>query len=258
LRFSVIWQFAFNVASPFFVVYTLTELGASYALTATYTVITAVFELLGMRVWGHVSDRTGNKPVITIAVVVVGAVPWLWLLTVKNSFSLHWLLPVLYALGGFSWAAYNLCSTNLMFRLAPRERNSIYFGAWAARNGLAACAGSLFGGVLGKWAAQHQLNFFLFSLTGLKIVFLSSGVLRLVAAWLLRPIEEVNGMHTRQALQLMRHVQNWRRMLKGNSASRSNGALPEHSEAEKLWPLFGRREVDRPFSDVENFRLSRD
>jgi hypothetical protein len=42
-----------------------------------------------------------------------------------------------------------------MFRLAPRERNSIYCGAWAASNGLAACAGSLLGGVLGKWATQH-------------------------------------------------------------------------------------------------------
>jgi MFS family permease len=235
LRFSVIWQFAFNVASPFFVVYTLAELGASYALAATYTVIHAIFELLGMRVWGHISDRTGNKPVITIAAAVISAVPWIWLFTLKNSFTFYWLLPVLYAAGGFFWAAYNLCSTNIMFRLAPRERSSVYFGAWAACNGLAACAGSLLGGVMGKWAAQHHLKLFFFSLAGLKIVFLLTGVLRIAAAFSLRPIKEVQALRTRQALRLLRHARNWRLMLQEDVAAPANFA------EEKFWPLFRRK-----------------
>lgn len=239
LRFSLLWQFAFYFASPFFVVYLLTELGVGYALAAFYTVIHAGFEFLGMRVWGHISDRTGNKPVITIAAVVYGALPWIWLLTFKNSFSFYFMIPALHMAGGFFWAAYNLCSTNLMFRLAARERNSIYFGASAACTGLAACAGSLLGGALGKWAALHHVDLFIFSLTGLKIVFLLTGALRFAALLFLRPIKEKQGLRTRQTLALLRHARNWRMMLQESAAS------PETSEEEKFWPLFRRKKIAR-------------
>jgi len=237
LRFSLLWQFALYFASPFFVVYTLTELGAGYALVATYTVIGAISELFGMRVWGHISDRTGNKPVITIAAAIYCALPWVWLLTFKNSFSFYFMIPILHIAGGFFWAAYNLCSTNLMFRLAPRERNSIYFGAWAACNGLAACAGALLGGALGRWSALHHVDLLLFSMAGLKIVFLLTGALRFAALLFLRPIKETQGMRTRQALQLLRRARNWRMMLKENAAS------PADFGKEKFWPLFRRKKL---------------
>jgi len=242
LRFSLLWQFAFHFASPFFVVYMLTELGVGYSLAAFYTVIHASFEFLGMRVWGHISDRTGNKPVITIAAVVYCALPWIWLLTFKNSFSFYVMIPVLHVAGGFFWAAYNLCSTNLMFRLAPRERNSIYFGAWAACNGLAACAGALLGGALGKWSALHHINLLLFSMTGLKIVFLLTGALRFTALLFLRPIKETQGLRTLQTLQLLRRARNWRMMLKENAAS------PADFGKEKFWPLFRRKKTVRRLS----------
>lgn len=242
LRFSVIWQFAFYFASPFFVVYMLTELNVGYSLAAFYTVLHSIFEFLGMRVWGHVSDRTGNKPIVTIAAVVYGALPWVWLATFKNSFGLYVMIPVLHAAGGFFWAAYNLCSTNLMFRLAGRERNSIYFGASAACNGLAACAGSLLGGAVGRWAALHQLDLFLFSMAGLKIVFLLTGALRFAALIFLRPIKETPALRTRQALQLLRNVRNWRMLLQESSAS------PANPEEEKFWPLFRRKKAGRRLS----------
>jgi hypothetical protein len=95
-------------------------------------------------------------------------------------------------------------------------------------------------------------------LTGLKIVFLRTGMLRLAAAWLLRPIAEMKGMRTRQALQFMRYMQNWRLMLRENSDSHPNKMLHEHSDEENFWPLFGRREVDRQFSIAGNFNLSRE
>jgi MFS family permease len=243
LRFSILWQFAFYFASPFFVVYTLTELGVGYSLAATYTVIGAVFELLGMRVWGHISDRTGNKPVITITAIVFTVLPWIWLSTLKNSFTFYFGIPLLHAAGGFFWAGYNLCSTNLMFRLAPRERNSTYFGAWAACNGLAACAGSLLGGALGKWSAQHHLSLLFFSLAGLKIVFLLTGALRFSALLFLRPIKEMKGMHTRQALQLLRYPQNWLFVLKENTAAYINKLAPQHVEEDKFWPIFHREKM---------------
>ena len=237
LRFSLLWQFAFSFASPFFVVYLLTELKVGYALAAFYTVIHAGFEFLGMRVWGHVSDRTGNKPVITIAAVVYGVLPWIWLLTFKNAFSYYFMIPLLHIAGGFFWAASNLCSINLMFRLASRERNSIYFGAWAACNGLAACAGSLLGGALGRWSALHHVDLMLFSMAGLKIVFLLTGALRFAALWFLRPIKETPGLRTRQALELLRQARNWRMLVKENAAASAN------LEEEKFWPLFRRKKV---------------
>lgn len=242
LRFSMLWQFAFYFASPFFVVYMLTELGVGYSLAAFYTVLHASFELLGMRVWGHISDRTGNKPVITIAALVVSVLPWLWLATFKNAFSFYLLIPLAHAIAGFFWAGYNLCSTNLMFRLAGRERNSIYFGAWAACNGLAVCSGSLLGGALGRWSAVHELDLLFFSILGLKAVFLLTGALRFAAMWFLQPIKEMQGMRTRQALQFLRLFRNWRMMLQANEAS------PANHEEKEFWPLFRRKRTARHLS----------
>ncbi|MCI0690459.1 MFS transporter [candidate division KSB1 bacterium] len=245
LRFSMLWQFGIYFASPFFVVYMLTELGMSYALTAIYAVIAAVFDLVGMRVWGHVSDHTGNKPVITISAAAAATLPWIWLSTTSNAFSFYWLIPLLHIAGGFFWAGYNLCSTNIMFRLAPRDRNSIYFGAWAACNGLAACAGSLLGGVLGRWAAHHEIQLIFFSLAGLKTVFLLAGVLRVAAVFLLRPIREPQGMRTWQAIRVLRDVKSWPLILSDHrvfvSENGSTQAAPERGPEESLWPLFGRR-----------------
>jgi MFS family permease len=245
LRFSILWQFGFYFASPFFIVYMLTELGVSYALTAIYAVISAVFDLVGMRVWGHVSDHTGNKPVMTITATAAALLPWLWLSTTSTAFSFYWLMPLLHIAGGFFWAGYNLCSTNIMFRLAPRDRNSIYFGAWAACNGLAACAGSLFGGALGRWAAHHQIQLIFFSLAGLKAVFLLAGVLRLAAVFLLRPIREPQGMRTWQAIRVLRNVKSWPLILSDHrvfvSENGSPSASSERIPEELLWPLFGRK-----------------
>jgi MFS family permease len=245
LRFSILWQFGFYFASPFFIVYMLTELGVSYALTAIYAVISAVFDLVGMRVWGHISDHTGNKPVMTITAVAVTALPWLWLSTTSNAFSFYWLIPLLHVAGGFFWAGYNLCSTNIMFRLAPRDRNSIYFGAWAACNGLAACAGSLLGGALGRWAAQNEIQLIFFPLAGLKTVFLLAGAWRLAAVLLLRPIREPQGMRTLQAIRVLRHVKSWPLILSDHRVFVSENGLtqaaPERVSEESLWPLFRRR-----------------
>ncbi len=245
LRFSMLWQFGCYFASPFFVVYMLTELGMSYALTAIYAMVAAVFDLVGMRVWGHVSDHTGNKPVMTITAVAVVALPWLWLSTTSNAFCFYWLMPLLHIAGGFFWAGYNLCSTNIMFRLAPRDRNSIYFGAWAACNGLAACAGALLGGVLGRWAAHHEIQLIFFSLAGLKTVFLLAGALRLAAVFLLRPLREPQGMRTWQAIRVLRNVKSWPLILSDHrvfvSENDSTQASSERVLEESLWPLFGRR-----------------
>jgi MFS family permease len=248
LRFSVFWQFAFNIASPFFVVYMLTELGMSYSLTATYAVVSAIFELIGMRVWGHISDHTGNKPVITITAAIVTVLPLAWLLTGKNSLGFYLLIPLLHCAGGFFWAGYNLCSANLLFRLSPRDRNSIYFGAWAAANGLAACGGSLVGGVIGRWAAHHQIGLFFFSVAGLKIVFLLTSILRLSAVLFLRPVKEPQVMRTLHTIRVLRNLRNWALMMRDHPAwqfSVPENRLPDDKKEsvheEVLWPLFGRR-----------------
>lgn len=248
LRFSIIWQFAFNFVTPFFIVYMLTDLGMSYSLTATFAIVTAVFDLIGMRVWGHVSDHIGNKPVMTIAAVAVTALPWLWLFTGKNAFTFLLLVPLLHIVGGFFWAGYNLCSANILFRLAPRERNTIHFGAWAACNGLAACSSALLGGVFGNWASHHEIDLLIFSLAGLKAVFLISGVLRFIALLFLRPLKEPEGMRTLHAIRVLRSIKSWALMMGDHSAmqffvpeSNTPKSEQERAHEEVLWPLFGRK-----------------
>ena len=200
LVFGVVWAFAVNAASPFYVVYVLRDLSLPYSFVASYAVLAALADFVGMRTWGAFSDRTGNKPVIAIAAALAAPLPLLMLAANHSVWSIFLLLPFIYAAGGFFFAGYNLCAANILFNIAPRERDSIFFAWWAALTGVASGIGSVAGGVLAKWAAQNSVALGFFSIDGLKVVFLVSGVGRVLAVPLLRGLREPGSAHTRQAL----------------------------------------------------------
>lgn len=239
LVFGFVWTFAVNVASPFFVVYVLHELSLPYSFAAAYAVLAAVADFAGMRSWGALSDRIGNKPIIAIAAACAAPLPLLMLVADSSLLSVFLLLPFIYAAGGFFFAGYNLCAANILFNIAPRERDTIFFAWWAALTGLASGSGAVAGGLLAKWAAQRPMVTTLFSLDALKTVFLASGLLRLLAVPLLRGVREAGSTATSQAL---RAILPWRGLRNGMlnlPVGVSQPARPQDRETE-FWPLFRR------------------
>ena len=242
LRFAVIWSFGVNFASPFFIVYMLQDLQLSYTLVSIYTVSSAMADLIGMWAWGHFSDQIGNRPVIILNSIIATVLPFLWIFTDASPYSIFLFIPLLHLIGGFSWAGYNLCSVNLVLRLAPKEGNSIYFAVWNSVNGLSAGLGAISGGFVSS--QLHYLGRYLpFDLeSDLKYIFIISAFLRLIPLMGVRSIQEFSGSSVRRAIRVLRSIRSWTTMMGYHPALHffiASDRLKE--EKSPYWPIWRRK-----------------
>ncbi|MEP9410250.1 MAG: MFS transporter [Candidatus Brocadia sp.] len=143
----VIFQSSFNfavfIASPFFPVFMLRDLGFSYL---TYTIVITTVPLatiLSMSYWGRYSDALGNRRVMGICSMVISVLPALWLVSHRVYF-----LIGIQVLAGFFWGGFNLCSSNFIYESAIPEKRTRCISYFNAINGLAICLGNLLGGFL--------------------------------------------------------------------------------------------------------------
>lgn len=246
LRFAVLWSFAVNIASPFFLVYMLKDLGLDYTSVAGLVVASAVADLLGMWCWGHISDHIGNKPVVMLAASMAALVPLLWLLTAANPVSFYLLIPLLHLFAGFFWAGYNLSSANLVFRLVPREGNAVFFAYWSAFNGVAAGVGALIGGWLARELPAIASHLPALLASEFKLIFLLSAVLRLTALPLLRHVHEPKGLPLMRAVRVLRNVRSWATVMGFHPALHFFVSTKTAArESSPYWPLWRRHRVSQ-------------
>lgn len=203
LIFTIVWSFGVNFSAPFFVVYKLKELHLSYTVITLLVAVTVSFDLIGMRFWGRITDEVGNRPVMLICSVLAAFLPFGWLFTSGGGFLIFFLLPLLHTAGGFFWAGMNLASTNMLFRLAPKNCDTVYFAVYATVNGLSAALAAVMGGIIAHIASEFQLNLFFTHLIGLKIIYLLSWALRFMAIPLLLQIEEPKGLPFIKAIKVI-------------------------------------------------------
>lgn len=185
------WCLAANVSSPFFNVYLLENLKIDVTLAATYSSLMSGTNLLTTVMWGKVADRIGNRPILLLAGLVVASVPFLWLPTSNNAFSVWVWLPFIYLLMGAAWSGINLCTNNIQMSLAPTKNKAAYFGYAAAAAGIGGALGTTLAGFLAQ-----QANF-----GGLLGVFILSGVLRYASLIPLLFVSEQGSQSSREVLQ---------------------------------------------------------
>ncbi|MFC1894151.1 MFS transporter [Chloroflexota bacterium] len=68
IQFLFFWGLASNLAIPFFAVHMLQRLGLPLTWVIGLSVLSQVFNILFLRVWGPFADRFGNKPVLSLSV----------------------------------------------------------------------------------------------------------------------------------------------------------------------------------------------
>lgn len=141
--FQSTFNFAVFIASPFFTVFMLRDLGFSY-LTHTIVVITVpLATILSMSYWGRYSDALGNRRVMRICSIIISVLPALWLV----SHEVYFLIGI-QVLAGFFWGGFNLCSSNFIYESAIPEKRTRCISYFNTINGLAICLGNLLGGFL--------------------------------------------------------------------------------------------------------------
>lgn len=154
------WNFAINLAAPFFVVYMITRLQMSMALVLALSVLSQLVNVVFLRLWGRLADRFSNKSVLGVSgpLFVLSILLWPFLtLPEKHALTLP-LLLVIHVLAGMSTAGVTLCSGNIALKLAPQGRATSFLAVNALVNGVAATLAPILAGIAADTFAGEQLT----------------------------------------------------------------------------------------------------
>jgi MFS family permease len=163
------------VASPFFAVYMLKQLGFSYGIFVIVTASATVANFLFMGFWGRRADKSGHLNVVRLTALMIPLVPVVWL----AGHDLIYLI-IIQVFSGFAWSGFNLASTNLLYESAAPERRTRAIAVFNALSGTAMCVGAAIGGVIATRLPEIAGQSFL-------TLFLLSGILRAAAVIFLLP-----------------------------------------------------------------------
>lgn len=179
--FLGLMNFAINVASPFFIVYELRELGIGYGWFTIAIVFNALVALIAQPYWGQLNDRYGDRKMLAVTGILIALTPLIWLFVTTPA-------GVVLAEGysGFAMAGFDLVAFNFILAVTPAEKRASYVANHAFFKGLAVVAGAFIGGI----AAQQFASSRLFWLTGLQIIFLLSLALRLLSLALIPKLKD--------------------------------------------------------------------
>lgn len=156
------------IAGPFFAVYMLKNLGLSYLWFTLITISGSLFNLASLSLWGNLSDKYGNKFIMTLAGSLIPILPILWLIS-PNPF---YLMIIPGFMGGIAWAGFNLGAGNFIYSAVTPERRAIVI----AYHNIIISAGMLIGGLIGSLVVQSNIQFMPIIL----FIFLLSGILRAI------------------------------------------------------------------------------
>lgn len=193
LLYIGVWTFAVNLSTPFFNLYLLDNLKLDLNWVTLYTSLTAGANLAMLILWGKLADRLGNRPLLLLVGILAAVTPLFWLGVGADSISQWVWLPVIHLFSGGTWAAIELCSSNIQMEIAPVEHPSSYFAIAAAVAGVCGASGTTVGGFLA------QLTHF----GGLPGLFALSAVVRLVA---LLPLVFVKESRSQPVVKVMQNL----------------------------------------------------
>lgn len=192
-----------HFASPFFSLYFLRDLKFSYGFVAILGMVSAFADLIGMRIWGRVSDKVKNKAVIRLASWVAAFLPLAWV-TVRPD-NVVWPM-IIHIVGGGFWAGITLCMNNMLLQISPREGRSSFLSIYHIAAGVGAASAPILSGFLVRNLAGVELEIFSWKLNPLQGVFLTSTVLRLLSLQFFKYVHEPEEMTVGQMFRIIRSV----------------------------------------------------
>jgi MFS family permease len=160
LRYLASWQFAVNLATPFFTVYFVRELGFSMGFVLVLTVVSQLANAAVVRGWGSLSDRFTNKSVLTVAsplflLCIAG-------MAVADEFEGALARPAyllaLHLVMGAAQAGVGLAAGNIVIKLSPAGAATSFMATNALVGALASGCAPLVGGWLADFFARRQLH----------------------------------------------------------------------------------------------------
>ncbi len=232
--FNTLFGLGQNFAAPFFTVYALRNLQLNYVWLQVFATLTSLSGLASMPLWGYLTDRFGNKPLLAIAALGTFILPLVWIpMTASKPDLTLTLLTANNLMGGLFWAGVGLAQFNLLIRLSPSGSTPVYVAMMSAVTGLAGGLAPLLGGATMHLLEGWHGSFFGFPLSNFHVTFAIAGFLRLFALIFLRPVVDAGSIPAREVLQQLgranpRAWSNIRQLHKGGDAEtrlRATGEL---------------------------------
>lgn len=205
IKFTFMWNFVAHLAVPFFTVYMLVKLNMSLTAVVGLGVLSQVFNIVFLRVWGPFVDRFGSKIVLTLSSSLYFLVILGWTFTTmpeSHALTLP-LLVFLHMLIGIASAGINLATTTIRMKMSPSAQSTSYLTAVSLSASLGAGIGPLLGGafadffdvrhlkVVVEWMDPSRVvGFPAFFLTGFDFLFAIAFVLGVFTVGLLSRMHE--------------------------------------------------------------------
>jgi hypothetical protein len=203
LTYALLWGFSVNFASPFFTLYFLRDLRFGYGFVAILGMLSAFADMMGMRLWGRISDRVKNKAVIQFTSWVAIFLPLVWVSARTESVAIP---IILHIVGGGFWAGINLCMNNLLLKISPQEHRASYISAFNITGGLGSAAGPILAGFVLKSIGSLDLHLLSWHLFPIQVIFMASTLFRLLSFQLFKFVNEPEEVTVGQMARILRSV----------------------------------------------------
>lgn len=152
---AFIWNFALQIAAPFFNVYLVSAFQASATTIGILAGIASLAALYGQRVFAQVIDNRGAYWVQAATGLLIPLAPLAWAFITAP-----WQVGIINTFTGFLWAGYNLANFNLLLELTPAEQRARAVALFQLAVFGSAVLGPLAGGLLAD-TTGFQLVFIL-------------------------------------------------------------------------------------------------
>ena len=182
------WTFSAQLAGPFYGVFMIEHLKIGFSTITIFGLFATLATLFMMKIWGPISDKLGNKPIIMVCVVFLVFVPFIWIVALPGKYYLQVLAAHLIA-GAFS-AGVSLSQFNILIKLSPSQGRSTYMAIFSAMTGFIGALAPLAGGKAVTALTGMGFSVYSYSVTSLHLVFIASAILQALSLLVLVAVNE--------------------------------------------------------------------
>ncbi len=182
------WIFGVQMAAPFYGVFMINILKIDFSTITIFGTFAMLATLFMMKIWGSISDKLGNKPVIIVSGLILAALPFLWIVALPKNYY----IPIMTAhvLTGAFMAGASLSQFNILIKLSPREGRSVYLALFAAITGIIGGIAPMIGGWLSKIFENFHFTLLAYQISNLHLIFLISAAFQALTLFFILKVSE--------------------------------------------------------------------
>jgi MFS family permease len=154
------WNFAANLAAPFFAVYMLKTLGYAMTTIIALTMASQLSNIAALGLWGNLIDRFSNKGVLQISapLFLVCTLGWTFTGLAWMGSATLYLLVVIHVLMGIATAGVALASGNIVMKLSPAGQATAFLAASSVVSATCGAIAPIIGGLCADFFAARELT----------------------------------------------------------------------------------------------------